>query len=82
MHCLVVEDQQILLEQHVIEAWLTSSVPLPGGSDSIVSIPVTEDPEPMQLVVHRDLHQQAVMAGLVAGLIAQHQQQPFRLQSP
>ena len=71
-----------LLEQRVIEAWLTSSVPLPGGSDSIVSIPVTEDPEPMQLVVHRDLHQQAVMAGLVAGLIAQHQQQPIRLQSP
>ena len=71
-----------LLEQRVIEAWLTSSVPLPGGSDSIVSIPVTEDPEPMQLVVHRDLHQQAVMAGLVAGLIAQHQQQQIRLQSP
>ena len=64
------------------QAWLTSSVPLPGGSDSIVSIPVTEDPEPMQLVVHRDLHQQAVMAGLVAGLIAQHQQQPIRLHSP
>ena len=66
----------------MIEAWLTSSEPVLGGSDSIVSIPVTEAPETMQLVVHRDLHQQPLMARLVAGLIAQHQQQPFRLQSP
>ena len=71
-----------MLEQRVIEAWLTSSVPLPGGCDSIVSIPLTDDPETMHLVVHRDLHQQPVIAGLVAGLIAQHQQQPILLQSP
>ena len=52
-----------LLEQRVIEAWLTSWEQVKGSNDSIVSIPVTEDPEPMQLLVHRDLHQQAVMAG-------------------
>ena len=71
-----------MLEQRVIEAWLTSSESVLGGSDSIVSIPLTDDPETMHLMVHRDLHQQPVIAGLVAGLIAQHQQQQIRLQSP
>lgn len=66
----------------MIEAWLTSSVPLPGGRDSIVSIPLTDAPETMHLMVHRDLHKQPAMAELVAGLFAQHQQQPIRLQSP
>ena len=71
-----------LLEQRVIEAWLTSSVPLPGGNDSILSIPLTNEPETMRLVVHRELHQHPVIAALVAGLFAQHQQQTIRLQSP
>ena len=71
-----------LLKQRVIDAWLTSWEPVLGGSDSIASIPLTDNPKTMHVVMHRDLHQHPVMAGLVAGLFAQHQQQPIRLQSP
>ena len=71
-----------LLEQRVIEAWLTSWEPDLGGRDSIASIPLTDAPETMHLMVRRDLHQQPAIAELVAGLFAQHQQQPIRLQSP
>ena len=71
-----------LLEQRVIEAWLTSWEPVLGGRDSIASIPLTDAPETMHLMVRRDLHQQPAIAELVAGLFAQHQQQPIRLQSP
>ena len=71
-----------LLEQRVIEAWLTSEEQALGRSEAIISLPLTDEPETMRLVVHRDLHQQPVMAGLVTGLSAQHQQQPIQLQSP
>lgn len=71
-----------LLEQRVIEAWLTSEEQVPGGSDSIVSIPLTDELKTMRIVVKSDLHQQPVMAALVTGLSAQHQQQPIQLQSP
>ena len=71
-----------LLEQRVIEAWLTSGEEAQSLSDSIVSIPLWTEPETMRLVVHRELHQQPVIEGLVTGLLSQHQQQPIRLQSP
>ena len=70
-----------LLEQRVIEAWLTSWEQVKGSNDSIVSIPLTEEPETMRLVVHRDLYRQPVIERLVTGLLAQHQQQPIRLYS-
>ena len=71
-----------LLEQRVIEAWLTSEEKAPSLSDAIVSIPLWDEPERMRLVVHRDLHRQSVIQELVTGLSTQHQQQPIRLQSP
>jgi hypothetical protein len=70
-----------LLEQRVIEAWLTSGEKAPSLSDAIVSIPLWDEPERMRLVVHRDLHRQPVIQELVTGLSTQHQQQPIRLQS-
>lgn len=71
-----------LLEQRVIDAWLTSGEQALGRSDSIASIPLWDEPETTSLVVHRDLHQQPVIEGLVTHLLAQHEQQPIRLQSP
>ncbi|WP_226426120.1 hypothetical protein [Synechococcus sp. MU1617] len=71
-----------LLEQRVIEAWLTYGEKAPSLSDAIVSIPLWDEPERMRLVVHRDLHRQPVIKELVTGLLTQHQQQPIRLQSP
>ena len=57
-----------LLEQRVIEAWLTSEEQALGRSEAIISLPLTDEPETMRLVVHRDLHQQPVIAGLMTGL--------------
>ena len=71
-----------LLKQRLIEAWLTSEEQVQGRSEAIISLTLTDKPETMRLVVHRDLHQQPVIAGLVTGLSAQHQQQPIQLQSP
>jgi len=71
-----------LIEQRVIEAWLTSGEQALGRRDSIVSIPLWDKPETMSLVVHRDLHQQPMIEGLMTHLLAQHEQQPIRLQSP
>ena len=59
-----------LLEQRVIEAWLTSEEQALGRSEAIISLPLTDEPETMRLVVHRDLHQQPVIAGLMTGLSA------------
>ena len=58
-----------LLEQRVIEAWLTSEEEVLRGSDSIVSIPLTDEPETMRLVVHRDLQQHPAIQELVNVLL-------------
>ena len=71
-----------MLKQRVIEAWLTSEEQVLCHSEAIISLPLTDEPETMRLVVHRDLYQQPVSAGLVTGLSAQHQQQPIQLESP
>ncbi|QNI99391.1 hypothetical protein SynA1562_00543 [Synechococcus sp. A15-62] len=61
---------ETLLERRVIEAWLTSEEQALGRSEAIISLPLTDEPETMRLVVHRDLHQQPVIAGLMTGLSA------------
>ena len=61
---------ETLLEQRVIEAWLTSEEQALGRSEAIISLPLTDEPETMHLVVHRDLHQQPVIAGLMTVLSA------------
>ena len=71
-----------LLKQRVIEARLTSEEQVLGRSEAIISLRLTDEPETMRLVGHRDLYQQPVIEGLVTGLSAQHQQQPIQLQSP
>ena len=87
MHCLVVEDQQILLDllATIVDAFSeisTVSKATTCAQAITVSIPLTDELQTMRLVVRRDLHQQPVMAALVTGLSAQHQQQPIQLQSP
>ncbi len=54
----------------MIEAWLTSEEQALVRSEAIISLPLTDEPVTMRLVVHRDLHKQPVIAGLVAGLSA------------
>ena len=70
-----------LLEQRVIEAWLTSETLLLGGEDAIVSIPLWDKPKAVSLVVHRDLHQQPPIQALAENLLAQ-QQQSLQLHEP
>ena len=71
-----------LLEERVIEAWITSWNQVQRSSSSIVKISLTDDPEGMGLMVHRDLHQQPMIKRLVTGLLTEHHRQPIRLQLP
>ena len=73
-----------LLEQRVIEAWLTSGDQVLGSSHAISSILLWDEPDPVSLMVHRDLQQQPLVEELMANLLAHHQQQqqPIRLLTP
>ncbi len=67
-----------LLEQRVIEAWITSERQISGISDALVRIPLLEELDAVGVVVHRDLQQQAAIQELVNSLLVH--QQPLRLQ--
>ena len=66
-----------LLEQRVIEAWITSERQISGIGDAIVKIPLLVEPNAVGVVVHRDLQQHPAIQELVNSLLAQ--QQPLRL---
>ena len=71
-----------LLEQRVIEAWLSSGEQVLANRDAIVSILLWDEPHTVSLMVHRDLHQHPVVQALASNLLARHQQQPIWLQTP
>ena len=72
----------MLLEQRVIDAWLTPTTPCLGTSEVLVEIPLWDAPLAAALVVHRDLRQQQPVTALIESLTAHHQLQPVMLHTP
>ena len=72
----------MLLEERVIDAWLTPATPSLVISDALVEIPLWDTPLAGALVVHRDLRQEQPLAALIESLMAQHQQRPVVLHTP